>query len=103
MSLPTLASDLDAADKQTADLLAQSTANTRQVQTALQPVRSAINAIQDAQTSQLSTIAEQSNKARPPLGAAIESAQAARDSQFRSLAEQGNLSAGLPASSPQAK
>jgi hypothetical protein len=89
MPLNTLASDLAGAAAQSADLLAQSTANTNQLQTGLQPVRSAINAIQDAQTSQFNAVAEQSNKAQPPLGATIESAQNARTVEFNRLAEQG--------------
>ena len=96
-------SDLQESAERSKQLADESAQNTRQLQTGLQPARAAISALEAQQTSQFNAISTQTDNARPPLGAAIEAAQAARDSQFHSLAEQGNLSAGLPASSPQAK
>ena len=100
MSLPTLNSDLAAADKQSADLLEQSITNNEQIAGALQPVRVAIAAIQDAQTTRFYDVAAQSNRAAPPLGAAIEAAQNTRDAQFHAIGRQLNTAAGLPPGFP---
>ncbi|MGB8294246.1 MAG: hypothetical protein WCG85_02340 [Polyangia bacterium] len=102
MPLNTLNDDLDQASKQTQALLEQSTRSTQEVQTALQPVRVAISAIQNQQTSQFNAIASQSDAAKPPLGQAIESAQRARTVDFNRIAEAGNRAVGLPATIPTA-
>ena len=95
-----LNSDLQQAEARSAALLEASRENNQQLATGLQPVRSAIGALQQAETAEFRAVAEQSDKSRPPLGAAIADAQNARDAEFHTIAQQLNIAAGLPVNSP---
>jgi hypothetical protein len=98
MSLPTLASDLDAAAKRSQDLLEQSATSNAQIATALQPVRSAIGAIQQAETAQFNALADKGPG--QPLRDALTAIQDQRTEQFRAIGRQLNVAAGLPPAFP---
>jgi hypothetical protein len=87
MPLPTVNDNQNAADKRSADLLEQSTTSNAQIATALQPVRSAIGAIQQAETSQFNSLA--SKAPGQPLRDALTAIQDQRTAEFNRLAEQG--------------
>jgi len=61
MSLPTLNDDLDASAKQSQALLEQSTKSTQEVQTGLQPIRTAIDLAQQVRTAEFTP----SNRSNP--------------------------------------
>ena len=98
MSLPTLASDLDAAAKRSQDLLEQSTTSNAQIATALQPARTAIAAIQQAETAQFNALAAKAPG--QPLRDALAAIQDQRTEQFHALGRQLNVAAGLPPAFP---
>ena len=93
-------SDRNAADERSQQLADESAQNNAQIAGAIQPIRAAISAFQEQQTSEFHAVAAQSDKARPPLGAAIEAAQSARDAQFHAIGRQLNTAVGLPPAFP---
>jgi chromosome condensin MukBEF ATPase and DNA-binding subunit MukB len=95
MSVNSNRSEVDERSQQLADESAQ---NNAQIAGALQPVRVAIAAIQNAETAQFNALAAKAPG--QPLRDALTAVQNQRTEQFHAIGRQLNVAAGLPPAFP---